>query len=101
MRLSDNTAIALAITVLDIFRRSKGGATAAGSLLPLPSEVFFYVRSRSTASRYPFPPSVDEQRYLHVARLDPYDPNAAEPRAVLQRDLRKVRGVPRAVITPP
>jgi hypothetical protein len=68
-----------------IFRRARvsSGTPAPRDLPPLPSEVYFYLRTRSTASKYPFPPSIDEQRYLHVARLDPYDPNAIEPRAVV------------------
>ena len=35
----------------------------------LPPEVHFYVRTRASSLRFPFPPSVDEGAVLHVARV--------------------------------
>ena len=49
----------------------------------LPSEIAFFLRTRHASPRYPFPADVDEGRLLHVARLDPHDPNASEPRCTI------------------
>ena len=54
----------------------------------LPHEIVFFLRTRHTSSRYPFPADVDENRLLHVARIEATDGygsrgDGAEPRCTV------------------
>ena len=63
-------------------------------LPPLPREVFFYLRTRDgRGRRYPFDSDVDERRFLQVARLDPLDPGATEPRCTLHISPHAILGL--------
>ena len=63
--------------------------------LPLPSEVHFFLRTKGSSGRYPFSSMVDETRYLHVARLDPYDQDASEPRVTVSLTAESIVGLDR------
>lgn len=54
-----------------VFRNQRRGNSGGGasSFPSLPGEVYFYVRTRASSLRFPFPPSVNEQAVLHVARV--------------------------------
>ena len=81
-----------------IFRNQKRSHGNAPVKPPLPREIYFYLRTRSSSLRFPFPPSVDERAVLHVARpLESADgingaPTDPEPRAVVSLDSASVVG---------
>ena len=85
-----------------IFRnqsRSRHGGSPSRAAPPMPRAVHFYLRTRGSSVRFPFPPSVDERAVLHVAKaVESADgprgaPADSEPQALVSLDPASVVGL--------
>ena len=87
---------------LIIFRnqvRSRPNGSIDRAPPPLPHEIYFYLRTRTSGVRFPFPARIDERAILHVARpVESPDgargaPVDSEPQAVVALDAQSVVGL--------